>query len=424
MNKSPRQLAWEVLFEVDNSGIYSNLVLPRILNSSSLEDRDRGFVTEIVYGTLRMRGLLDAILKRNIDREIQSIDLKTLTVLRIGVYQKQIMNTPDHAVVNESVNLAKRVSGAGSSSFVNATMRRICEDITPLPESLSERHSHPQWIINAFADSLKDMSLVERQLESDNLTPIPNIIAWPGRCEPDELIAEGAIPIPGSARGFTFKGNPSSLSAIRERRAGVQDYGSQLVVENFFATDIGNLRWLDLCAGPGGKAAYLDSLISDGEFYANEISSERTKLLRQVINRGKVISYDGRLLPEEIGSFDRILIDAPCTGLGALRRRPEVRWRRQPSDLRGLIQLQRELLESAASRLNPGGIIGYATCSPHLGETKLQVRDFLKNHQDFKRLPVSKPPHEAPLDVDGDLQLWTYAHGTDAMYLALLQRAS
>jgi 16S rRNA (cytosine967-C5)-methyltransferase len=163
----------------------------------------------------------------------------------------------------------------------------------------------------------------------------------------------------------------------------------------------------------------LDSLIEDGEFIANEISIERARLVQQVVQKGKVSTFDGTEIPENVGQFDRILIDAPCTGIGALRRRPEIRWRRNPSNLQELVNLQAKLLDSAASRLRIGGIIGYATCSPHLAETKWQIRDFLKRHPNFKRIAVAKDS-----DEDGDMQLWTYKDDTDCMYLSLLRKES
>lgn len=417
--KNPRQLAWELLFEVENSNTYSNLAVPRALTESNLEKRDRGLVTELVYGTLRMRGFCDAAIKRHLDRALDDVDLKVLTVLRLGAYQILIMKTPVHAAVNEMVDLAKIVCGRSASSFVNAIMRRISENLEFAPTEIEEKYSHPKWIISALRDLLKDEELVTAQLIADNEVASPTLIAWPGLSSPEELQAVGAEPIEGSLRAFLFKGSPGEIPAIRERRAGVQDLGSQIVVEEFFQTSLPNLRWLDMCAGPGGKAAYLDALIESGEFIANEPSAERARLVGQVVRRGKVTSFDGRNIPDELGTFDRILLDAPCTGIGALRRRPEVRWRRIPADLRALIALQSELLDSAASKLNVGGVIGYATCSPHLAETKLQVADFLKRHPNFDRIPVKRGS-----DPDGDMQLWTYRDGTDAMFLSLLKRES
>ena len=368
-----------------------------------------------------MRGFLDGAIRKYLDRELTSVDLKVLTVLRMGAYQLLILKTPVHAAVNEIVDLAKVVCGKSAASYVNAVMRRLSENLDVSPASMSEEYSHPEWVINAFKDSLKDEALVKRQLEANNEIALPTLVCWPDRSTHEELLAAGASMIPGTLNAFSFKGNPGDIPAIRERRAGVQDLGSQIVAETFVATKLENhpLRWLDLCAGPGGKAAYMESLLPEDELVVNEPTQVRANLLAQVVKRSKVESFDGRQIPVQLGLFDRILVDAPCTGLGALRRRPEVRWRRKPSDLRALVELQQDLLESAATRVNVGGIIGYATCSPHIAETKMQVNDFLKRHPNFNRLKIGPRG-----DNDGDLQLWTFRDGTDCMYLSLLERQS
>ena len=422
MRTSPRRLAFEVIAETELNGGYSNLLLPKRLRDSDLEARDRGFVTELVYGTIRMKGKCEYFISQVSDRPIHEIDPKVLIVLRIGVYQLVELGAPAHAAVNETVELAKQVVGRSASSFVNALLRRIERESSTIELPLSQRFSHPDWIINAYRDALKTDSEVELLLQANNEAATPTLIAWPGLSTQEELLSAGATPISGSTVAASFDGNPSEIEAIRKRRAGVQDYGSQLVVELFFGSSSGtSARWLDLCAGPGGKAAYLDALIHEnscGDFVANEISEERARLVSQVVHHGKITNFDGRTLPAVMGDFDRILIDAPCTGLGALRRRPEVRWRRQPGDLAPLRHLQSELLDSAAARLTRGGVIGYATCSPHLAETKHQVKAFLLRHPNFRRRTI-----ESPLaDNDGDMQLWTHRDGTDAMYLALLEK--
>ena len=418
VSRNPRQIAFEILFEVEFNGQYSNLLLSRTFRDVELPERDKGFVTELVYGTLRQRGRCDGAIARCADRKLSEIDAKVLIVLRLGAYQLLLLNSPAHAAVNETVELAKLVAGQSSGSFVNAIMRKLSSLEKYQFENLEEEYSHPIWIINAFRDALKEESLVFAQLISDNLGGNATLVAWPDRSTVTELVAEGGEPIPRGRNAVRIAKNPGSIAAVRERRAGVQDLGSQLVVERFFETDSGGLRWLDLCAGPGGKAAYLDSLLRNGELVANEISFERMKLVKQVVRNGKVTNFDGRQMPAEVGRFDRILIDAPCTGLGALRRRPEIKWRRQPDDLPGLIALQQDLLSSAAKLLKPGGIIGYATCSPHLAETKWQVRSFLKSHPQFNRLAVTKDQ-----DPDGDMQLWTFRDDTDSMFLSLLRYA-
>ena len=422
----PRLLAFEVLAEVELQGAYSNLILPKALSESILEANDRALATELVYGTLRMQGRHDHFISAASDRFLEQIDPKALIVLRLGTHQLKQMRVPSHAAIYESVELAKKVVGKSTASFVNAILRKIDSlDFEQLSKPTQEysrfalEYSHPEWIVSSYFDSLKNSSEVISLLQANNNPAKPTLIAWPGLATQGELLEAGALAIATSSVAATFDGNPGDIAAIRERRAGVQDLGSQLVVEKFYDQFKPNLRWLDLCAGPGGKAAYLSALLKrdGGSLLANEISNERAKLVSQVMHHGEVNVSDGRSMPDELGKFDRILLDAPCTGIGALRRRPEVRWRRNLQDLKNLTALQSELLESATRLLSPGGIIAYVTCSSHQAETKFQIRSFLKQHSNFTRIPVND--HRA--DIDGDLQLWPHRDGTDAMFLSLLR---
>ncbi len=423
---NPRLLAFEVLAEVGLQGAYSNLILPKALSESILEANDRAFATELVYGTLRMQGRHDHFISAASDRSLEQIDPKALIVLRLGTHQLKQMRVPSHAAIYESVELAKKVVGKSTASFVNAILRKIDSlDFDQLSKPTQEyarlalEYSHPEWIVSSYFDSLKNSSDVISLLQANNNPAKPTLIAWPGLAAQGELLEAGALAIARSSVAATFDGNPGDIAAIRERRAGVQDLGSQLVVEKFYDQFKPNLRWLDLCAGPGGKAAYLSALLKrdGGSLLANEISNERAKLVSQVMQHGEVNVCDGRSMPDELGKFDRILLDAPCTGIGALRRRPEVRWRRNLQDLKNLTQLQSELLESATRLLSPGGIIAYVTCSSHQAETKFQIRSFLKQHSNFTRISVQ----DERADIDGDLQLWPHRDGTDAMFLSLLR---
>ena len=422
----PRLLAFEVLAEVGLQGAYSNLILPKALSESILEANDRAFATELVYGTLRMQGRHDHFISVASDRSLEQIDPKALIVLRLGTHQLKQMRVPSHAAIYESVELAKKVVGKSTASFVNAILRKIDSlDFEQLSKPTQEyarlalEYSHPEWIVSSYFDSLKNSNDVISLLQANNNPAKPTLIAWPGLATQGELLEAGALAIASSSVAANFDGNPGDIAAIRERRAGVQDLGSQLVVEKFYDEFKPNLRWLDLCAGPGGKAAYLSALLKrdGGSLLANEISNERAKLVSQVMHHGEVNVSDGRSMPDELGKFDRILLDAPCTGIGALRRRPEVRWRRSLQDLKNLTQLQSELLESATRLLSPGGIIAYVTCSSHQAETKFQIRSFLKQHSNFTRIKVQ----DERSDIDGDLQLWPHRDGTDAMFLSLLR---
>jgi len=422
-----RLLAFEALIEVEESGAYSNLLLPKLLSKSDLPKVDKAFAAELVYGSLRLKARHDLYISKASTRSLEDIDTKVLIALRLGVHQLKEMRVPSHAAINETVELAKRVAGKSTGGFVNALLRKIddfsMEDLalpTDMQARLAAEYSHPEWIVSSYFDSLKNQVEVERLLRANNLPARPTLIAWPGRSTQNELVEAGANVIEGSVVAASYDGDPGDIDAIRERRAGVQDLGSQIVVEKFLQTYQPGLRWLDLCAGPGGKAAYLSSYINlhEGEFVANEVSSERAKLVTQVVEKSEVINHDGRNLPSEIGSFDRILIDAPCTGIGALRRRPEVRWRRTLQDLKNLTTLQSELMDAAALHLKSEGVLAYVTCSSHQAETKFQIRSFLKRNAEFTRVPIE----DSRSDEDGELQLWPHRDNCDAMFLSMLQK--
>lgn len=441
-------MAYETLHEVTFEGGYSNLLLPKRLEKSELDLRDRSFVTELVYGTLRMQGKHDSRIAKSAARTLAQIDPKVLLCLRLGVHQIYEMRIPDHAAVSATVELARKVAGESSGSFVNAVLRNMTnsipqevvafnlDDVEDKISFLATEFSHPEWIVSAYLDHLKDYKNVSDLLLANNLPAQPTLVAWPNFCSVTDLENSGAVALIDSNFAAAYDGNPGLISAIRSRNAGVQDYGSQLVTEIFHATatDSGKkLRWLDMCAGPGGKSALLTSLLSKSSdvFVANEISEARAELVNQVIKIGEVISHDGRELSKmgfakSENKFDRILIDAPCTGLGALRRRPETRWRRSMNDLKSLMQLQKELLHSATEILQDDGLIAYVTCSPHLNETRFQVKEFLRTHRDFELAPIPKGVarggYTSALLDDGMFQLWTHIHGTDAMFMALLKK--
>jgi 16S rRNA (cytosine967-C5)-methyltransferase len=346
------------------------------------------------------------------------------------------MRIPDHAAVAATVEVARKRIGESKASFVNALLRSVTrkslkdwftplDDINDPVERLSIKYSHPEWIVSAYFDLLKSWPEVELALKINNEPATPTLVSWPGLSNQQDLVDIGAEPTEFSSFGAHWKGNPGLLDLIKARKIGVQDEGSQLVAE-VFTKAAGGAKWLDLCAGPGGKAALLSNIARGKgiEFVANEISEARAELVRQVVQGAKVLVTDGRTIGSSGEQFDAILIDAPCTGLGALRRRPEVRWRRTLQDLRALTQLQRELIDSAIQALNPGGILGYATCSPHLAETTIQIADVKKKHSDLTQVSVEEylPENLKEATRDGAMSLWTHKHGTDAMYLALFRK--
>jgi len=433
-----RLLAFDLLTEVNRNEGYSNLLLPQALTASKLDERDRSLVTELLYGTIRMQGKHDWVLSQISDRPWPEVDSGIVDICRLGVHQIHEMRIPDHAAVAATVEVARKRIGESKASFVNALLRSVTRksiadwfapltDFADPVERLSTHYSHPEWIISAYYDLLKSWDHVELALAANNQPATPTLVSWPGFSTQQDLIELGGEPTQFSPYGTHWKGNPGALDLIKSRKIGVQDEGSQLVAEVFARAAQGD-SWLDLCAGPGGKAALLSGIARERgiKFTANEFSVARAELVKQVVHGDRVLVSDGRLIDQSAEKYDAILIDAPCTGLGALRRRPEVRWRRTVQDLRALTQLQRELVDSAINALNPGGLLGYATCSPHLAETSIQVADIKRKHLDLEQVAVEKflPTTLRDATRDGAMSLWPQKHGTDAMYLALFQKAN
>ena len=431
---APRLLAFEVFTEVIRNGAYSNLLLPQRLSESELDRRDRAFVTELVYGTIRQLGRNDAIAAKFSQRPWSEVDAGVVDVIRLGAYQLFDMRVPTHAAVDATVNLARQALGESKATFVNAIMRKLSSQ--ELSEHLSDyldnsnsslaiRYSHPEWIINSYRDFIADPQELIELLECNNQAISPTLVAWPGKSSQEELLSLGASATQYSKYGAVFNGAPNELAPIRARRAGVQDEGSQLLAQLFASAASNNEPWLDLCAGPGGKAALI-SFLAKEPIYANEVSETRANLVTKVVRDGThVLIEDGRTL--KLAGVGSVLADVPCTGLGALRRRPEIRWRRTANDLPGLTKLQFELATNAISLIPNGGIFGYATCSPHMAETVAQCAAF------EKKFPVERIDVAPILDSvsrtkisdatrNGFMQLWPHRHGTDAMFLALYRK--
>ena len=436
---APRLLAYDIFSEVNRRGGYSNLLLPQALNSSSFDERDKGFITELLYGSLRMQGRHDYILSQVFDRTFQEVDEGIVDICRLGVHQLCEMRVATHAAVSATVELARKVLGESKASFVNAILRKVSvktleEWLAPVLQisdpvtRLSIQYSHPEWIVSAYFDLLKDFSRVESELSANNVPAKPTLVSWPGSSTQEDLLAEGAVATLYSPYGAKFDGAPGSLDVIRHRKAGVQDEGSQIVALAFSHASSSADSILDLCAGPGGKAALISHLCQESgkDFIANEVSEVRAQLVKKVVGKFPVWVGDGRKIASHNQSFDAIIADVPCTGLGALRRRPEVRWRRSLQDLRALIELQSELADAAISVLSKNGIFGYATCSPHFAETFGQVKKILKDHPEIEQVDVT--PY-LPVELNGAVRdqcmaLWTSVHDTDSMFLALFKKSA
>jgi 16S rRNA (cytosine967-C5)-methyltransferase len=447
-----RRAALDLLLAVDDRDAYANLLLPDLLAQRRLTGRDAALATELSYGTLRGRGTYDAVLAVCSDRELASLDPAVRQVLRLGTHQLLATRVQPHAAVATSVNLVKDAVGQRPAGFVNAVLRRVSTrdmnawlDIAAparaadLPGHLAVRYSHPRWIVEALAAALGerpdgDLRETEAALAADSERPTVHLVAVPGLAGQQELVAAGCSPARWSAfGGYLAGGDPAAIPAVAEGRAGVQDEASQLAALAVSRVEVTGAdgRWLDVCAGPGGKARLLAGLAAgaNAKLVAAELRDHRARLVRSAtapVGSCAVIAADGTRPAWQPGGFDRVIADVPCSGLGALRRRPESRWRRSPADIASLAPLQRDLLSAALDSARPGGVVGYVTCSPHLAETREVVADVLAARGDADVLDAPAVLAEVPdlrtAGAEPYAQFWPHRHGTDAIFLALLRR--
>lgn len=457
----PRAVAFEVLQRVDADDAFANLTLPKAVSANKLSGRDAAFATELTYGTLRTEGVLDAVIAECASRGLDAIAPEVLTALRMGTYQVLYTRVEAHAAVDTTVRLVEAAGQDKAKGFANGIMRTITRtpaqawlnQLAPQNQvaALAFRHAHPEWIARSFGRALgvlgpdgtdalsADQSVeLERALEADSQRPVVHLVARPG-----EISAEELALITGCEEGryspyavYLEHGDPGSLEPVRQRLAAVQDEGSQLIARavteaELMGEDTG--RWLDLCAGPGGKAALMGAIarIEGAQVDAVEVSPHRATLVEKTVGDlpVRVHQADGRA-PGLKPGFDRVLVDAPCSGLGALRRRPEARWRKSESNIAELNQLQTELLESALELVRPGGVVVYSTCSPDLRETRGIVDAAVKRHAAGSAIHIEELDARDVLPEMGDLgselsaQMWPHRHGTDAMFFAVLRRVA
>ncbi|MGI5292444.1 RsmB/NOP family class I SAM-dependent RNA methyltransferase [Nonomuraea polychroma] len=441
-----RNAAFDVVRAVDERDAYANLLLPRLLRERGIKGRDAALATELTYGTLRGLGTYDAIIELCSDR---TPDPGVLDALRLGAHQLLRMRVPPHAAVGTTVDLVRLRIGPGAAKFANAVLRKIASRtieewlpiVAPDPADdpvghLSVTYAHPRWIVSAFRDALGGDDELSDLLDADNARPLVTLVARPGRSSVKELEDAGATPGRYSPyAAYLPEGDPGRIEAVAGTRAAVQDEASQLVALALTRVPVqreGEELWLDMCAGPGGKSGLLDAVATHGDpsgfpggarLLAADVQYHRARLVWQTTRHASVVTADGTEPAWRPGVFDRVMLDAPCTGLGALRRRPEARWRRDPSGIAELGRLQRRLLGTALDAVRPGGVVAYVTCSPHLAETHVVVGDVAGRRDDVEQLDARDYLPEVEGLGDGPhAQFWPHRHGTDAMFLALFRK--
>ncbi|MEJ5927197.1 transcription antitermination factor NusB [Corynebacterium sp. H128] len=437
----PRAVAFQVLRAVRADEAYANLLLPKALRGQQLSGRDAAFATELTYGSLRVQGVLDTVIDAASSRPLREIEPEIADALRLGAYQVLYTRVEPHAAVDTTVRMVEGTGHERAKGFANAILRGITRktpeqwlaDLTPSDPTaaLAFRTAHPQWIVESFAKMLSEGEL-EAALVGDSERPVVHLVARPG-----EISAEELALMSGGTEGkyspyavYLDGGDPSQVEAVRQGLAGVQDEGSQIIARALAEAPVigpDQGRWLDLCAGPGGKAALIGALarIDGAQVDAVEVAPHRARLIENIVRElpVKVHVADGRD-PGLSPGYDRVLVDAPCSGLGALRRRPEARWRKKPGDIAELSTLQFELLSSAINLVRPGGVVVYSTCSPDIRETREVVE------RATAELGVAElDAHELACGMtdagfEKSVQMWPHRHGTDAMFFAILQRPS
>jgi 16S rRNA (cytosine967-C5)-methyltransferase len=437
-----RLTAYDVLDGVSAREAYANLLLPQLLRERDLDLRDAAFATQLAYGALRAQGTLDAVLARLVDRPLGELDRRLLDLLRLGAYQLIDLRVPAHAAVTTTVDLTRAIVGTGPSGLANAVLRKVAAGgdraawLAQLgadgDRRLALATDHPEWIVAAWREALGGDAAGDDELEeallADDAAPEVHLVA---RRVDRAALAEESGGTPGPWSPYAVRlggGDPGRLPSVRSGAAAVQDEGSQLAALLLARAPLegADARWLDVCAGPGGKSGLLAAVRPAGvHLTAADRAPHRAELVRGTLageDDVEVLVADGRQPPWAPGSFDRVLLDAPCTGLGALRRRPEVRWRRTADDVAPLVELQTALLDGALTSVRPGGVVAYVTCSPHAAET-VAVADAAAARDDVEVLPVAPLFGDVPGVQRGPYgQLWPHRHGTDAMFMALLRR--
>jgi len=433
-----RRIALDLLVRVQKSDSYINLLLPKVLGNQDLSDADRGLIQELSYGSLRWKYQYDSFIEQFTAGKTLSDELRF--ALQLGMHQLFRMRVPAHAAIHESVELVKdfekRAAGLANAVLRNADRKGfdalLAEALKGKSEleALAIEYSHPVWVARALKQALEldgrgeDLKSL---LEANNETPVVNLAALNPEAASylDNLGLEKgeASPI-----GYLLQGNPEPL--LNQPGVRVQDQGSQLVALALLELGDRSGRWLDMCSGPGGKSAILQAGIaqSKGVLDCMEPVAQRADMVKRALTDESethvIVDYGQNSKPN---SYDAVLLDAPCSGLGSVRRKPESRWRKEPSQLPTLTNMQQELLQAGIDALKPGGYLLYSTCSPLIPETNTQIRIALDANPGLELVDATEVLGKiAPsLTLNKErktVQLWTHEHSTDAMFMAILRK--
>ncbi|GIP36735.1 ribosomal RNA small subunit methyltransferase B [Paenibacillus sp. J31TS4] len=447
MPASARELAMELLTRVEQEGAYSNILLNQLLRQSQLDRREAGFATELVYGTIQRRNTIDYFLARFVPKGLHKLDPWVRSLLRLSFYQLYYLDrVPAHAAVNEAVNLAKKHGHAGIAGMVNGVLRNVLRqrETLVLPADLPDvkrialEHSHPEWMVARWIREY-GAEEAEKLCAANNEAPPVSVRANALRQSAGELVLE--------LREAGYEAEPSPLAPAGVRVAGagnmadspwyergalsVQDESSMLVAEAL-APEPG-MTVLDCCAAPGGKTTHLAEKMQDrGRIVACDVHEHKEALIRRQAERLGLTSIDTQVTDaRELAakyppaSFDRILLDAPCSGLGVIRRKPDLKWAKEESEIASVAKVQQELLEAVHGLLKPGGVLVYSTCTTAREENAGMVKQFLEAHPDFRLEPLPADvfgPDKLPGADSGMVQLLPQQFHSDGFFIARLRK--
>ncbi|AJY76459.1 16S rRNA (cytosine(967)-C(5))-methyltransferase RsmB [Paenibacillus beijingensis] len=452
--KTARGLALDTLLKVETEGAYSNLQLNRSLQAAGLSRADASLSTELVYGTIQRQLTLDYWLGQFVAKGLRKLEPWVLVLLRMSLYQLLFLDRiPPHAAVNEAVTIAKKHGHAGIAGMVNGVLRSAVRRLDELKAAAFEtepplrrialRHSYPEWLVSRWLDAYGE-EVTEAICASGNEAPHGSLRVNRLRMSRSEALAKLA------EEGYDARESSASEAGVIVERGGnlaqtdgyasglwsVQDESSMLVAEA--AAPLPGFRVLDCCAAPGGKSTHMAELMGDeGTVIANDLHAHKRALIAEQAERLGLTSVEaatgdaallGSMYPAQ--SFDLVLLDAPCSGFGVIRRKPEIKWTKSPQDVKAIADLQTTLLDGVCGLVRPGGVLMYSTCTIERDENERQVAAFLERHPEFELDPQwpeallqrLRAAGAAAADFRGAAQILPQHYGSDGFFIARLRR--
>ncbi|MBO5142356.1 MAG: 16S rRNA (cytosine(967)-C(5))-methyltransferase RsmB [Clostridia bacterium] len=421
-----RELALNVLYKIEVGEAYSNTTLDKELNNSDLSKVDKALASEIVYGVLTWKITLDEIIQRYSLIKLKKISDWIINILRMGIYQIVFLDKiPESAAVNESVNLAKRYGHEASAKFVNAVLRKVSKDeIDKLIDYLKTKTktdyeiisiltSHPVWMVQKLLEDY-DKKFVTELLNANNMVPDVTIRVNTLKTTREELkklldlkhIDCKLGDLPHSIRAKKLNSFEGQLYVVQDEAAQLACLKLDPKPEEYI---------LDACSAPGGKTTYIAQLMSNtGRVDAWDIHEHRAKLVKETANKLGITNITTRVADASeyhtqlYEKYDRVLLDVPCSGLGVIRKKPDIKWTRKPEDIDSLLNTQKLILECCSAYVKTGGILVYSTCTVFKDENEKQIQRFLEKHKEFKLLE--------------EIKLFPNVDGTDGFYIAKLEK--